>query len=503
MKNSARTKKPRRHLRAQLRFRVLAGVVSVILIALAAFDIAAVTALRGYLVDQTDTALRSVSSVTAPRLPLLLVHNQSGSPGESVPMPASTEVGPNSANALGSAPEEVLDRSVAGDYNVVFLPMKGQNVVLEVAPGPGLSQLPPMVLVALRRAATGARTVAAPGGQGLLRLQTTKVAAGTLVVAASMDQVDRTVGQARLIILLGSFAVVLLIGAGVVLILRRGLRPIEQMAAEADRITAGDLTDRVDLKGPGSEVGRLGAALNDMLARIEATVQEREADQEAMRRFFADASHELRNPLASLRANAELYQQGALARRDQVDEVMHRIGSETRRMSALVDDMLRLARLDQHPDQNYAPIDLTNLIRQCTDRAQDAEPNRTWRIRIDENLTIEGDEELLRRTIDNLTANIHTHTPDTAIATICATTADDHIVIEVSDDGPGVPADELPRVFDRFYRAQASSARTGSGLGLAIVAEAAAAHRGSVEAKPVSPHGLCITLTLPAKGNPD
>src|SRR5256884_5563276 len=161
--------------------------------------------------------------------------------------------------------------------------------------------------------------------------------------------------------------------------MRRGLRPIETRAAQADRITAGDLTDRVGPQDPATEVGRLGAALNGMLTRIEAAIHEREASQELTRRFFADASHELRTPLASLRANAELYQQGALALRPQVDEAMRRIALEAQRMSRLVDDMLRLARLDQHPDQQHDMVDLTALAHGCAERAQIADPQRTWR----------------------------------------------------------------------------------------------------------------------------
>ena len=127
-----------------------------------------------------------------------------------------------------------------------------------------------------------------------------------------------------------------------------------------------------------TEVGRLGVALNGMLGRIEASVQERDASQEATRRFFADASHELRNPLASLRANAELYQQGALPDRASVDEAMHRIALEAQRMSRLVDDMLRLARLDQHPGQEHEQVDLTALVASCAERSQLADPGRTW-----------------------------------------------------------------------------------------------------------------------------
>jgi two-component system OmpR family sensor kinase len=294
----------------------------------------------------------------------------------------------------------------------------------------------------------------------------------------------------------------LLVAVGVSRVMRRGLRPIETMAAQADRITAGDLTDRVGPQDPATEVGRLGAALNGMLTRIEAAISEREASQELTRRFFADASHELRTPLASLRANAELYQQGALARRPQVDEAMRRIALEAQRMSRLVDDMLRLARLDQHPDQQHDLVDLTALVHGCAERAQIADPQRTWRAQIAAGLVATGDEELLRRAVDNLLANVCAHTPGGTAATITAAVRGGTVVVEVSDNGPGVPADRLPHIFDRFYRAAALSPRPGSGLGLAIVTAIAAAHQGTAEAALNHPHGLRVTLTLPAGGQP-
>jgi two-component system, OmpR family, sensor kinase len=287
---------------------------------------------------------------------------------------------------------------------------------------------------------------------------------------------------------------------GVSWVMRRGLHPIETMAAQADRITAGDLTDRVTPHDPATEVGRLGAALNGMLTRIEAAIRDREASQELTRRFFADASHELRTPLASLRANAELYQQGALSRRPQVDEAMRRIALEAQRMSRLVDDMLRLARLDQHPDQQDELVDLTALVRGCAERAQIADPQRAWRAQITSGLVATGDEELLRRAVDNLLANVCAHTPAGTVATITAAERDGNVTVEVSDDGPGVPADRLPHIFDRFYRAAGPPPRPGSGLGLAIVTAIAAAHQGTAEAALNHPHGLRITLTLPAGG---
>ena len=236
-----------------------------------------------------------------------------------------------------------------------------------------------------------------------------------------------------------------------------------------------------------------------MLTRIEASVREREASQEQMRQFFADASHELRTPLASLLANAELHQHGALTEPAQVTEVMRRVSLETQRMGRLVDDMLRLARLGQHPGQGRELVDLTALVADCADRARVTAPGRHWQVRVADGLKLTGDEELLRRAVDNLCANVLVHTPPDAVATIIAAAGRNQVRIEVSDDGPGVPADKLPRVFERFYRAGTGGSRPGSGLGLAIVAEVAAAHGGAAEAAPVSPHGLRIALTLPAE----
>ena len=232
-----------------------------------------------------------------------------------------------------------------------------------------------------------------------------------------------------------------------------------------------------------------------MLARIEAS-------QQQMRRFFGDASHELRTPLASLRANAQLYQQGALQDPGEVDEVMDRIVLETRRMGRLVDDMLSLARLGQQPGQSREPVDLTTMVTMCAERARVADPGRTWQVRVADGLTVTGDEELLRRAIDNLLMNVLVHTPAGTADAISAPVAGGWVTIEVSDDGPGVPPDHLPHILERFYRAGTRSGDSGSGLGLAIAAETVSAHGGTTQAAPVSPHGLRVTLTLPARPDP-
>ncbi|MGH3409046.1 MAG: sensor histidine kinase [Streptosporangiaceae bacterium] len=510
---------PARLRRTQLRTRVLAGVLAVVLLTLAVFDVAAVTALRRYLLNQTDTQLQNVLKQYRP-----FTVNESAV-GQWLPGHPPVAATPRQSR-LSKAQRQVASRAVASARRVhgvaavqvgpsitlvgprfIVVPVLDQFYTEYITRGGqtraqflrGNPDLRPRVPSDLRGLTytQGAQTVASGNGQALLRIRAMKVADGTLIATTSLANVNQTVDQLQLIVAIGSAAAALLAALGVAWLVRRGVRPIETMAIQADRISAGDLTGRVSPQDPQTEVGRLGAALNGMLARIEASVQEREASQELTRQFFADASHELRNPLASLRANAELYQQGALPSRPQVDEAMRRITLEAQRMSALVDDMLRLARLDQPPGQQQDPVDVSALVTRCADRAQAASPRHHWRADIADGLEVTGDEELLRRAVDNLLANVHAHTPAGTPATVTAALRGDTITVQVSDTGPGVPAGELPRIFDRFYR---GGARTdpGTGLGLAIVAATAAAHHGAVEAAPNAPQGLCITLTLPA-----
>ena len=183
---------------------------------------------------------------------------------------------------------------------------------------------------------------------------------------------------------------------------------------------------------------------------------------------------------------------------------MNRIVLETRRMGRLVDDMLRLARLGQHPGQSCEPVDLTAVLTGCAERARIADPARTWQVQICDSLATVGDEELLRRAVDNLLRNVLVHTPAGTVGTITACETGGHVTIEVSDDGPGVLPDQLPHIFERFYRASRASrpATRGSGLGLAIAAEIVSAHGGAAYAAPAAPRGLRITLVLPVREPP-
>jgi two-component system, OmpR family, sensor kinase len=497
--------------RAQLRTRVLSGVLAITVIALVAFDFAAVGALRRYLLGHTDAQLATVLGLYRPititlgpgrtanwyvRRPGFTESRQSLHP---LQVPAGLRPPPGArVQQVLSGPRFKVPAPILAQFNVGFV--GGQGPQDYISGNPGLiPRIPPRELLHILAANQSPRSVISENGAAALRLGAIREPGGFLYATTSLGNVNSTVGQLELILAIASVAVGLLVAGGIGLVLRRGLRPIERMARQADKITAGDLTGRVRPQDPGTEVGRLGAALNGMLTRIETSVSEREASQELTRRFFADASHELRNPLASLRANAELYQQGALREPHQVDEAMGRIAHEAQRMSALVDDMLRLARLDQQPGQHVEPVDVSALITECAERAEITDPERVWRTDIAPGLSSTGDEELLRRAVDNLLANVRAHTPGHTTATITAAEFNGNITIEVSDDGPGVPPDQLARIFDRFYRSSPSRP-PGSGLGLAIVNAVAATHNGTAQASLNDPHGLRITLTLPASG---
>jgi two-component system OmpR family sensor kinase len=478
---------------------VLAGVLAVTVIALVAFDFAAVGALRRYLLGHADAQLHSVLDLYRPmtetlpqgahRKPLRGVHPPTGYPR---------------GQQVLTGPRLFAPAPILAQFGVGFISGQGPRELV-VSGNPALiPRIPPAQLRRVLAASRGPQTVTSAASGVILRLGAVHEPGGFLYATTSLSDLNSTMDHLELILAIASVAVGLLVAGGIGLVLRRGLRPIERMASQADKITAGDLTERVGPQNPGTEVGRLGAALNGMLTRIEASVSEREASQELTRRFFADASHELRNPLASLRANAELYQQGALRDPHQVDEAMGRIAREAQRMSALVDDMLRLARLDQQPGQQVAPVDVTALLTECAERAVITDPARTWHTDIAPDLATVGDEELLRRAIDNLLANIRAHTPGHTTATLTAIRCNGNISIEVSDDGPGVPPAQLARIFDRFYRGgPAGNCPPGAGLGLAIVNAVAATHHGTAQASLIDPHGLRITLTLPATGSAD
>ncbi|WP_291416261.1 HAMP domain-containing sensor histidine kinase [Actinophytocola sp.] len=310
-----------------------------------------------------------------------------------------------------------------------------------------------------------------------------------------MNQVDTTVGRVRL--------VCLLVGAGLLIVLavagwfwvRAGLRPLRRIEETAAAIAYGDLSRRVPGgAGPGTEVGRLTASLNGMLAQIERAVDARACSEARMRRFVADASHELRTPLAGISGFAELYRMGAA----EVDATMDRIERESVRLATLVDDLLLLAQLDEgHPDLvEHAPMDLRTLAADALHDLRALDPTREITLTgpgaaaEPAAAPVLGDEARLRRVVSNLVGNAVAHAPAGGAVRIGVGTVGTEAVLEIADSGPGLAAEQSRYVFERFYRADPSRARDqggGAGLGLAIVWSLVAAHGGTVEVD-TAPH---------------
>jgi two-component system OmpR family sensor kinase len=282
-------------------------------------------------------------------------------------------------------------------------------------------------------------------------------------------------------------------------LIRRGLRPVDRMIDTAAAIAAGDLSRRVPHFDPRTELGRLGGALNEMLSQIEDAMQIRAASEERLRRFIADAAHELRTPLTSLRGYAELYRQGAIADETGIANAMGRIESEGGRMARLVDDMLLLARLDQHRGLETKPLDVAAVVREAVGDFQVVAPDHPVTASLIDAAIVKGDRLRLRQVIDNLLTNARIHTPPGTPVRVTMTRDTNHVAIAIADEGPGIPLADQPRVFERFWRADPARVRSrgGTGLGLAIVASLVQAHGGTVDLTSESGRGATFTVRLP------
>ena len=332
------------------------------------------------------------------------------------------------------------------------------------------------------------------------RMLVHQVAGGNLfVTAAPLTAADAAID--RLVSMLVVLGVVALAAAAAASwwLIRRGLRPVDRMVDTAAAIAAGDLSRRVPGGDPRTELGRLGHALNEMLGQIEEGIRARAATEARLRRFVADAAHELRTPLTSLRGYAELYRQGAIPDDAGVANAMGRIESEGGRMARLVDDLLLLARLDQHRALETTPVDVGAMVREAVADFQAVAPDRPVTERYDDHAVVQGDRTRLRQVIDNLLANARTHTPSgTAVRVAVARTAS-QVEISVADDGPGIPPPDRARVFERFWRADPGRGRSkgGAGLGLSIVASLVEAHGGSIDIGGETGNGTTFTVRLP------
>jgi two-component system OmpR family sensor kinase len=362
-------------------------------------------------------------------------------------------------------------------------------------------------------ARTYIRTLDSLGGQFLLTRITGPEQGTTLVTGLSLATVQGTlehVENTEHVVYAAVLVLALILGTAMV---QLSLRPLRRVAATATKVTelpldSGEVTlpAGVPDSDPRTEVGRVGAAFNRMLFHVERALGRRAASEARLRRFAADASHELRTPLSAIRGYAELALRHPGPVPEDVTHALRRVQSESARMTVLVDDLLLLARLDAGRPLEREPVDLSRLAIETTSDARVARGDHRWRLELpDEPVLVEGDEHRLHQVLANLLSNAGKHTPPGTTVSVALALGDgahgtppegavqrgdvpagQRVELSITDDGPGIPAELLPELFERFTRGEAGRARDAgaagksTGLGLAIVDAVVAAHGGAI-----------------------
>lgn len=339
--------------------------------------------------------------------------------------------------------------------------------------------------------------------------QTPKIT-GTLIVALPLQTVTQTVTATGINVLGTSLIIILVGGVLAYVLVQVSLRPLRQMEEVAGKIASGDLHERIDLSQVrAGEVLSLASALNFMLSRIEETIVTQKRNEQKVRQFVSDASHELRTPLAAIRGYGELYRMGGVPP-ERVEEVMGRIESEATRMGLLVEDLLKLARLDEGRKIKMEAVDLYRIAAAGALDLSALSPERDIsllhldgsELELDEgeSALVLADRDQLTQVMTNLIGNVERYTNPQVPVEILAGINSGEAVLEVRDHGEGVPEEELEEIFGRFYRRDGSRSRQtgGTGLGLSIVAAIAAVHGGTAQALPTAGGGLTIRMSFPA-----
>jgi len=487
-----------------LRARLVIGALVLVTLGLGAFGTGTYTALRAFLAKRTDQQLTALARPVTSAV-------------------SAVRVG------TGTGPGRVRDVAGPGVWVQVRAPDGAVTTV--VAPGPRDGVGPPPRLPASFPASEGATAAAPANGRKARKPRVVllsvsadgpgpryRVAAtplpdgqGTLVIAASLGPTDQTLG--RLLAVEAVVGLVVLVATALLGLLLAGqaARPLERIAVTADAIAAGDMGRRVAGAGPRTELGRVGVALNAMLDRIQDGFARRDATEERLRRFIADASHELATPLTSIQGYAELFERGAVSSHEDLTKAMSRIRSEASRMGGLIDDLLLLAALDAGRPVRQGPLDLARVGADAVDDARAVEPGRPFEFEAPRPVVVMGDEDRLRQVAANLTANARRHTPAGTPVTLRVHSEGRSGVLEVVDHGRGMAAGQAARAFDRFWRADDARTRDsgggtpsagtpsagGTGLGLAIVAAIVGAHGGRAVVAPTPGGGATFRIEVP------
>jgi two-component system OmpR family sensor kinase len=457
--------------RWSLRTRLLAGVLSMVAVGFACAGLGSVHLLRDYLVERIDEQLL-IARAELINVDLAQVDNADLSPSERRLLDGYV--------VEFRGPDGELQRQIIGGG------VKG---------APKLPTLDAATVAQIKDDTFHAHNILKYHDAGFRVLVSERPnGAGSLVIAYDFTETGKTMGKFVGIELVVMFAVLGLSALLGVAVVRVALRPLTEVEQTAEEIIAGkDLSRRVaSLAAPSTEMGRLSSTLNLMLDEVEANVTR-------LRRFVADASHELRTPVTGIRGLAELYRQGAVREPEEVAALVSRIESEATRMGLLVEDLLLLARLDEERPLRREQIDLVPIAADAIDGL----PVDLELVGQGDPIVI-GDEDRLRQIVTNLVTNALNHTPPGTPITVRVGVDKGVAVLEVADRGPGIPAQHMDRVFERFYRVDPARARdherspsTGAGLGLSIVSGLVQAHGGTVICVPTEGGGATFRLTFP------
>ena len=487
-----------------LRIRLLLAVGAVALIALLAADIATYSALRSFLYTQVDRSL--IVPVHAPRQT-----SGGGAIDGTNPLNPTQSTQPSQTTQPS---RQLYPRSpILGGFREIVSP-SGSVLLQNSAQENGHSYSPRLPAhitgYSVQPDGTSATYFTAPAVQSggpSFRVRASRLDDGNIfIVAVPLDATNNTLNRLLIIELIVTAAALI---AAVLLgwwLVRVGLRPLEEVERTAESIAEGELDHRVPDENTKTEVGRMARTINIMLSRIQRAFAERDATEAELRasegrlrRFVADASHELRTPVSAVSAYAEMYQLGMAKPGAELDRAMAGISQESARMGHLVEDLLTLARLDEGLPLEQKPVELVKLGADAVHTAAAVGPD--WPVRMEAARPVEvvGDPLRLRQVLDNLLSNVRAHTPARTSTVVRVSQANDEAVIEVTDDGPGLDDEQQSRVFERFYRADPSRSRLkgGAGLGLSIVNAIVTAHGGTVHATSLPGQGASFSVHLP------
>jgi two-component system, OmpR family, sensor kinase len=467
-------------VRLSLRARLLLAVAAVALVGLVAADVATYTALRSFLVDRVDESLAAAHG------PLI----------RSLFGPLDRGPGGDAGGLASAAPGAYVELRAPDGSALVSQSTRGEFATAR----PRLPEHVSGLSSNGDESQTFFTVDSAAGGNGQFRVRAERLPDDSvLMVALPLTDVNSTLHRLIWTEILVTAAVLLgAVGLGLWLV-RVGLRPLRNIEGTAAEIAGGELSSRVPDTDERTEVGRLGIALNTMLERIEDAFAKQQEAERRLRRFVADASHELRTPVSAVGAYAELFERGAQQRPDDLARVLRGVRVETARMQALIEDLLLLTRLDEGRPLERQPVELVGLAGEAVEAGQTISANWPVTIEAAQPVEVTGDRMRLREVLDNLLANVRTHTPPGTPTTVRVRASGAEAVVEVADEGPGLDAEDAARVFERFYRADPSRARDrgGTGLGLAVVAALVGAHGGRVEVDTSRGDGATFRVRLP------